>query len=88
MIRKSSFEANPQFENELIDLIFVDGNNSLEAIKQDIEAWLPIVKTGGLLSGHDYTIGFFGVIQALNEKLCPDNVFIRSDETWFYLKTK
>jgi beta-1,4-mannosyl-glycoprotein beta-1,4-N-acetylglucosaminyltransferase len=36
------------------DLIFVDGDHSEEGIKIDVEAWLPLLKEGGLICGHDY----------------------------------
>lgn len=36
------------------DLIFIDGDHSEEGIKTDVEAWLPVLKQGGLICGHDY----------------------------------
>jgi hypothetical protein len=86
LIRKPSFDAVNHFEDESIDIVFIDANHSYESVKNDIDLWLPKVKTGGVLSGHDYSIGFFGVIQAVNEKLGTDNIVVKSDATWFYYK--
>ena len=86
MIRKSSFDAVNDFEDESIDIVFIDANHSYESVKNDIDLWLPKVKTGGVLSGHDYSISFFGVIQAVNEKMGTDNIVVKSDATWFYYK--
>ena len=86
LIRKSSKEAIESFENESVDIVFIDANHSYKSVKEDIGLWLPKVKRGGYLSGHDYSIEFFGVIQAVNEILGVDNVVIRSNATWFYFK--
>jgi len=86
LIRKSSSDAAKEFEQESVDLVFIDANHSYESVKNDIDLWLPKVKRGGVLSGHDYSIGFFGVIQAVSEKLGTDNIVVKSDATWFYYK--
>jgi SAM-dependent methyltransferase len=92
LIRKSSLDAAKEFEQESVDLVFIDANHSYESVKNDIDLWLQKVKPGGVLSGHDYSIDFFGVIQAVNEKLGTDNIVVKSDATWFYyeksLKTR
>ncbi len=36
------------------DAVFIDADHSEAAVRADIEAWLPIVKPGGILAGHDY----------------------------------
>jgi len=50
---KPSVEAAKDFSDESIDAVFIDGDHSFEAVKQDIMAWLPKVKPGGILCGHD-----------------------------------
>lgn len=37
-----------------IDLLFIDGCHSYEAVKADIDGWLPHVSPGGFILGHDY----------------------------------
>ncbi len=41
------------FKDGSCDLVFIDGDHSYEAAKRDIEMWLPKVKPGGILCGHD-----------------------------------
>lgn len=43
-------------------------------------------KNGGVLCGHDYSLAFFGVIEAVNELIGYDNVSIKPDATWFFTK--
>jgi predicted O-methyltransferase YrrM len=48
-----SIEASKSFADETFDLIFIDGNHAYSHAKQDILAWLPKVRFGGILCGHD-----------------------------------
>ena len=41
-----------------VDLVFLDAEHTYEAVSEDIRVWLPHVKTGGILCGHDYTSDF------------------------------
>lgn len=59
--------AAPNFENESLDLVFIDADHSYEAVKADIAAWEPKVRPGGILCGHDYGV-FPGVTRAVNER--------------------
>jgi Methyltransferase domain len=49
------------------DLVFIDADHSYESVKADILAWRPLVRHGGILSGHDYSTAWPGVIQAVTE---------------------
>jgi len=40
-----------------IDMIFIDGDHSYVGCKGDVEAWLPRVKTGGIVAFDDYGPG-------------------------------
>ena len=73
LLRKKGVDAATQFEDESIDFVYIDGDHSYDFVKNDIAAWYPKVKQGGILSGHDYTPGnpqkghIYGVIQAVTE---------------------
>jgi predicted O-methyltransferase YrrM len=49
-----SIELSKTYEDDSLDFVFIDGDHSYEAVKADIQAWLPKVKSNGLLAGHDY----------------------------------
>lgn len=49
-----------------IDMVFLDGDHTYEAVKTDLAVWLP--KTRRLICGHDYNHpGFPGVKRAVDE---------------------
>lgn len=49
------------------DLIFVDAGHEYAEVKEDIQNFVPLLKSGGVLCGHDYAPHGPGVIQAVNE---------------------
>ena len=57
MWQTTSTEASQGFKRNSLDFIYIDGDHSLEGIYTDIKAWLPKVRIGGIISGHDYKDG-------------------------------
>lgn len=88
IIRKSSVEAAKDIEDKTLDFVFIDADHSYEGCKADILAWLPKLKDGGLLSGHDYKnteYPCFGVEKAVDEFSQGANlpVELGNNYTWF-----
>jgi len=52
-IYKKSEDAIADIKDEL-DFVYIDGNHRYEYVKKDIELYVPLVKNGGLIAGHDY----------------------------------
>lgn len=70
VIRGKSVKVAKTVEDESLDFVFIDADHSYEAVKEDIEAWTPKVRMGGIVSGHDYYVfrsGNDGVIRAVDE---------------------
>ena len=65
--RMTTNEAAGLFKDESLDAVFIDADHSYEAVKMDIENWMPKVRKGGMLAGHDYNSAWPGVIRAVNE---------------------
>jgi cephalosporin hydroxylase len=68
-IRDESTHAALQYYDKSLDFVFIDGSHLYEAVKADIAAWLPKVKTGGYIGGHDFgnPEEFNGVQKAVTE---------------------
>lgn len=96
LIRDFSVNAAEQFENESIDFVYIDGDHNYESVSADIEAWYPKIKSGGIISGHDYIEKnvkrdiIFGIIPAVTEFCQKYNkqISLTSEEyaTWWCVK--
>lgn len=53
-IRKDSERASELFENESLDMVFIDASHEYMDVLRDNDMWLPKVKKNGILAGHDY----------------------------------
>ena len=53
-IRMKSEDAVNLFNDNIIDVLYIDGNHDKEFITKDILLWLPKIKENGFISGHDY----------------------------------
>jgi hypothetical protein len=54
-VRMTSIQASERYPDGSLDAVFLDASHKYEDVRADILAWLPKVKSGGILSGHDYT---------------------------------
>lgn len=63
--RNTSLEAAALVTNGSLDLVFLDARHDYEAVTQDISAWRPKLRPGGILSGHDFSWMFPTVAMAV-----------------------
>jgi predicted O-methyltransferase YrrM len=60
-LRALSVHGAGYYADGSFDLVFIDGAHDYLNVKLDIEAWLPKVRPGGYLSGHDWkSHGLYG----------------------------
>ena len=53
-LRERSVQAAKMFDDGSLDFVYLDGNHAPEAIREDMAAWLPKVKKGGIFCGDDF----------------------------------
>ena len=82
IIRDLSVNASKRFNDNSLDFIFIDAAHDYKSVKADIDAWLPKIKPGGIIAGHD--LHAEGVKQAVIESF--NNNYVIKDGCWVYLK--
>ena len=71
--RGLSIEMASEFAEQSLDWIYIDTDHSYETTIRELCLYLPKLKAGGIISGHDYTMGNFikwyryGVIEAVHQ---------------------
>lgn len=68
-MRMTSLEGAAKFADKSLDYVFLDASHSYEDVKADILAWLPKIKPGGTLAGHDWSSYWPAVVRAVSEVL-------------------
>lgn len=89
-VKMSSVEAAKLYDDNSLFFVFIDGSHLYEAVREDIIAWLPKVKSGGFIGGHDIDQPeeFNGVRRAVDELIGPQNikVYNKGWASWLHRK--
>lgn len=82
LLRMNTVDAAAHFPDGHFDFVFIDADHTYEGVRSDIAAWLPKIRPGGTMLGHDWNRKDFpGVIRAVEEwfggpdLLHPDHVW-------------
>ncbi len=81
---KEPFAFVPRSE---FDFVYIDAEHTYEACKADIAAWYPLIRLGGVLSGHDYG-GFPGVTRAVDEFCAANGLELHVETEYFWWTVK
>lgn len=97
IIKELSTEAVKRFENGSLDFVYIDASHSYPAVKEDITIWTPKVRSGGIVSGHDYNLP--DVSRAVCEYAEKNNIKVMSTDcdkinprtkqteySWYFIK--
>ncbi len=92
IVKDFSINAAKQFPDNYFDFVYLDADHTEESVYQDLCAWWPKVRSGGILSGHDYSVATihvkFGVIEAISRFMKQNTVslYTDNDSDWFIPK--
>ena len=76
-----SGEASKKFKKQSVDFVYIDGSHDYDSVCVDIEIWLPKLKPGGMIGGHDYTT-HQGVREAVDTYFSDLSII---DKSWLYI---
>ena len=81
VIKDYSWEAARLFEDNSIDVCFLDASHAENSVFLDLQVWYPKIKNNGILAGHDY-YAWTGVQNAFKKyfKKNPDKI---ENDCWF-----
>ena len=90
-----SMDRVKEFNDEILDFVYIDAHHSFDYVMQDIIEWGKKVRKGGIISGHDYySFRWAGVVEAVDAYVKAHNLelHLTSKETdngevsWFFYK--
>ena len=73
------------YANDSLDFVFVDADHSAHGVSMDILAWLPKIKIGGVIAGHDYENPRYPELKTAVDNLLPQAKKV-STMSWYYEK--
>ncbi len=86
-IKDFSYNVYDQFENNSLDLVYVDGHHSGRAVYEDVLHWFPKLKTGGVMAGHDFQMGQIKrVVDSITDVIKSRKRY--RDGSWAFVKPK
>lgn len=91
-IKKLSHEAVKDFEDGMLDFVYIDADHNYEQVIRDVTEWSKKVRVGGVVSGHDYYNGCRGVIKAVDKYRKAHKIktlYITAKDkrrSWFWVK--
>jgi len=82
VLRMDSVEAAARVDG-LLDFAFIDADHSRAGVERDIAAWLPLIRPGGWIGGHDYGHPLFPGVREAVDAAFGERVETDADRTWF-----
>ena len=86
VVKKKSTEFALEIPANYFDFVYIDGDHSYEAVCQDIRLWNDRVRSGDILSGHDYVYTKkHGVKRAVDEYVRENNIELNTfNKNWYW----
>ena len=77
-------------EDEAYDFVFIDGGHSMKQVLADLDSWVPKVRPGGLVAGHDanlFSVNFAVTSWAKAHDIPAKQVRMVANDGWYWRKS-
>jgi len=88
-IREDSQKAAKDLEDEAYDFVFIDGGHSMKQVLADLDSYVPKVRPGGLIAGHDanlFSVNFAVTSWAKAHGIASKQVRMVANDGWYWYK--
>jgi len=75
VLKYYSFDIVSTFQDNYFDWIYHDGSHLYKDLKRDLIEWLPKLKEGGIMAGHDYTENYKDAVGRAVDEFCVEYNF-------------
>ncbi len=89
MLVGKSVQAAHLIQDGFLDFVYIDAAHDERSVTKDITVWYPKVRSGGLISGHDYSRhrAHKGVVKAVDKFTGKTDYKINVHKTnWWFIK--
>lgn len=83
-IINDSVAAAENIDDDSLDFVYIDADHAEQAVYNDIIAWAPKVRMGGVVAGHDFSV--YEETRSAVIKYAMENdieVYFRQQDWWF-----
>lgn len=75
-LRGLSVEMAKKIKDNSLGLVYLDACHTYEAVLEDLKAYMPKLKQGGIMAGHDFLAADYGVEKAVREFADENNLIV------------
>ena len=72
--KSTSVEVSKKFNDESVDVIYIDGAHDYDSVKADIQSWFPKMKKTSIMAFDDYLSRHTGLRKAVDEFVIKENL--------------
>ena len=88
-IRDDSQRAADKLEDDNYDFVFIDGGHSMKQVLMDLDSWVPKVRSGGIVAGHDsnlFSVNFAVTSWCKSKQLPSNRLKTAINDVWYWRK--